>query len=49
VSDGEIFVYCASGYRAGIAASFIEAAGGRAIVVKDDLAKFDGILATPVR
>lgn len=49
VSDGEIFVYCASGYRAGIAASFIEAAGGRAIVVKDDLAKFGGILATPVR
>ena len=47
VSDGEIFIYCASGYRAGIAASFIEAAGGRAIVVKDDLAKFGGILTKP--
>ncbi len=45
--DEKIFVYCASGYRAGIAASFIEAAGGTPVVVKDDLEKFGGRLVTP--
>jgi hydroxyacylglutathione hydrolase len=47
VIDDKIFVYCASGYRAGIAASFIEAAGGTPIVVKDNLGKFRGRLVTP--
>ena len=47
VHDGEVIVYCASGYRSGIAASFIEAAGGTTIVVKDDLGKFQGSLVTP--
>jgi glyoxylase-like metal-dependent hydrolase (beta-lactamase superfamily II)/rhodanese-related sulfurtransferase len=45
--DGKVFVYCASGYRAGIAASFIEAAGGTPVVVKDNLTKFSGRLVTP--
>jgi rhodanese-related sulfurtransferase len=45
--DEKVFVYCASGYRAGIAASFIEAAGGTPVVVKDDLEKFSGRLVTP--
>jgi hydroxyacylglutathione hydrolase len=47
VIDDKIFVYCASGYRAGIAASFIEAAGGTPVVVKDNLGKFRGRLVTP--
>ena len=45
--DGKVYVYCASGYRAGIAASFIEAAGGTPVVVKDDLERFTGQLVTP--
>lgn len=48
VFDDKIFVYCASGYRAGIAASFIEAAGGTAVVVKDRLERFQGQLVTPI-
>jgi glyoxylase-like metal-dependent hydrolase (beta-lactamase superfamily II)/rhodanese-related sulfurtransferase len=47
VTGGKIFVYCASGYRAGIAASFIEAAGGTPVVVKDRLERFAGQLVTP--
>ncbi|MCL1600429.1 MAG: MBL fold metallo-hydrolase [Actinomycetia bacterium] len=47
VANGKVFVYCASGYRAGIAASFILAAGGTPAVVKDNLAKFSGLLVTP--
>jgi glyoxylase-like metal-dependent hydrolase (beta-lactamase superfamily II)/rhodanese-related sulfurtransferase len=46
-TDEKVFVYCASGYRAGIAASFIEAAGGTPVVVKDNLEKFRGTLVTP--
>jgi rhodanese-related sulfurtransferase len=46
-TDEKVFVYCASGYRAGIAASFIEAAGGTPVVVKDNLEKFSGTLVTP--
>jgi hydroxyacylglutathione hydrolase len=47
VGDEKIFIYCASGYRAGIAASFIEAAGGTPVVVKDRLEEFPGRLVTP--
>jgi rhodanese-related sulfurtransferase len=47
VAGDRVFVYCASGYRAGIAASFIQAAGGTPVVVKDNLAKFAGRLVTP--
>jgi hydroxyacylglutathione hydrolase len=47
VIEEKVFVYCASGYRAGIAASFIEAAGGTAVVVKDHIEKFSGRLVTP--
>ena len=46
-SQGKVFVYCASGYRAGIAASFIQAAGGTPVVVKDNLGKYLGRLVTP--
>jgi hydroxyacylglutathione hydrolase len=46
--DGEpIVVYCASGNRAGIAAGLLEAAGGSAVVVRDDLSNYKGLLATP--
>ena len=45
--SGAVIVYCASGHRAGIAASFIEAAGGKTIVVRDTLANYGGRLATP--
>jgi glyoxylase-like metal-dependent hydrolase (beta-lactamase superfamily II)/rhodanese-related sulfurtransferase len=49
-ANGEpVFVYCASGNRAGIAASFIEAAGGTAVVVRDDLSNYKGSLVAPVR
>jgi len=47
VAGDRVFVYCASGYRAGIAASFIQAAGGTPVVVKDNLEKFNGRLVTP--
>ncbi|WP_373292738.1 MBL fold metallo-hydrolase [Mangrovihabitans endophyticus] len=36
VPDGEVWVHCASGYRASIAASLLAAAGRRAVVVLDD-------------
>jgi len=46
--DGEtVVVYCASGNRAGIAAGLLEAAGGSAVVVKDDLSNYKGRLVTP--
>lgn len=45
VEDGAVIVYCAGGYRSGIAASFIQAAGGRAIVVRDSLSNYRGTLA----
>ncbi|MEN8040632.1 MAG: MBL fold metallo-hydrolase [Actinomycetota bacterium] len=47
VLDEELVVYCGSGYRSGVAASFIEAAGGRTIVVRDDLGNYKGLLASP--
>jgi hydroxyacylglutathione hydrolase len=43
--DGEpLVVYCQSGNRAGIAAGLLEAAGGSAVVVKDDLSNYKGSL-----
>lgn len=44
---GSVLVYCASGYRSGIAASFITAAGGTAVVVRDDLSNYKGPLVVP--
>jgi hydroxyacylglutathione hydrolase len=38
VPEGEVWVHCASGYRSAIAASFLSAAGRRAVVVDDDYA-----------
>lgn len=35
VPDGELWVHCASGYRASVAASFLDAAGRRLIAVDD--------------
>ena len=34
--QGELWVHCASGYRAGIAASILDAAGRRLVAVDDD-------------
>ncbi len=48
VDGGSVVVYCVSGYRSGVAAGFIEAAGGEVIVVKDDLSNYEGTLAVPV-
>jgi len=45
VGEGTVIVYCAGGYRSGIAAGFIQAAGGRAIVVRDSLSNYSGTLA----
>jgi rhodanese-related sulfurtransferase len=47
MSEDKVFVYCASGYRAGIAASFLQAAGGTPVVVKDSIGKYRGRLVTP--
>lgn len=35
VPDGEVWVHCASGYRASVAASFLDAAGRRTVAVDD--------------
>ncbi len=43
----EIFIHCQSGYRAGIAAGFFEAAGLTVTVIHDDLAHYEGVLASP--
>lgn len=39
VPEGELWVHCASGYRASIAASFLDAAGHRLVAVDDDFAQ----------
>ncbi|MFV1970079.1 MAG: rhodanese-like domain-containing protein [Acidimicrobiia bacterium] len=46
-NGGSVTIYCASGYRSGIAASFIEAAGGTAVVVRDRLPNYNGLLVAP--
>ncbi len=45
--DGGVLVYCASGNRAGIASSFLEQVGGGAVVVRDDISKYEGTLVAP--
>jgi hydroxyacylglutathione hydrolase len=46
VPDGEVWVHCAAGYRASIAASMLAAAGRRVVAVDDDFdrARADGEL-----
>jgi len=36
VPDGEIWVHCGAGYRASVAASFLDAAGRTVVAVDDD-------------
>jgi len=45
----DLVIYCAGGYRSGVAASFIEAAGGTTLVVRDDLKNYRGPLVAPVK
>jgi len=43
----EVLVHCQSGYRAGIAAGFLEAAGVKVTVIRDDLDNYRGSLTAP--
>ncbi|MGA8211381.1 MAG: rhodanese-like domain-containing protein [Nocardioidaceae bacterium] len=43
VPDGEVWVHCASGYRASIAASFIDAAGHRLVAIDDSFANAEEV------
>ncbi len=36
VPHGEVWVHCASGYRASVAASLLDAAGHRVVAIDDD-------------
>lgn len=45
----DLIIYCAGGYRSGVAASFIEAAGGTTLVIRDSLSNYRGTLVAPVR
>lgn len=49
VPDGEVWVHCASGYRAAIAASLLDRAGHRIVAVDDDWASAaqHGLAITP--
>lgn len=51
VPDGEVWVHCASGYRAAIAASLLDRAGHVIVAVDDDWvsAAHHGLLITPAR
>ena len=42
--NGAVTIHCQSGYRAGIAAGFAEAAGSKVTVVKDELSNYRGQL-----
>jgi len=44
VPAGEVFVHCASGYRASIAASILDAAGRQVVLVDDDFANAQGVV-----
>jgi glyoxylase-like metal-dependent hydrolase (beta-lactamase superfamily II)/rhodanese-related sulfurtransferase len=46
-SADEVFVHCQGGYRAAVAAGFIEATGATVSVVYDDLINYEGPLALP--
>jgi len=38
VPEGEVWVHCAAGYRASVAASLLHAAGRRVVAIDDDFA-----------
>ena len=46
-SGDEVFIHCQSGYRASVAAGFIEATGATVTVVVDDLFNYTGQLIGP--
>ena len=48
VPDGEVWVHCAAGYRASIAASILTAAGSRAVAVDDSFAEQASVVGLPI-
>jgi glyoxylase-like metal-dependent hydrolase (beta-lactamase superfamily II)/rhodanese-related sulfurtransferase len=46
-SGDEVFIHCQSGYRAAVAAGFIEATGANVTVIYDDLFNYTGQLTGP--
>ena len=48
VPDGEVWVHCAAGYRASIAASILTAAGSRAVAVDDSFAERASVVGLPI-
>lgn len=48
-SADEVLIHCQSGYRAALAAGFIEATGAKVTVVADDLFNYEGSLVAPGR
>jgi rhodanese-related sulfurtransferase len=46
IPDGEVWVHCAAGYRASIAASILTAAGRRVVHVDDDYTRPAAIAAS---
>jgi len=45
--DGDVLVHCQGGYRAAIAAGFLEAAGMKPVVIYDSLENYQGQLVAP--
>jgi rhodanese-related sulfurtransferase len=43
VPEGEVWVHCASGYRASVAASFIDAAGRPVVAIDDEFANAEKV------
>ena len=48
VPDGEVWVHCAAGYRASIAASILTAAGSRVVAVDDSFAEQASVVGLPI-
>jgi len=48
VPDGEVWVHCAAGYRASIAASILTAAGSQVVAVDDSFAEQAKVAGLPV-
>ena len=48
VPEGEIWVHCAAGYRASVAASILDAAGRRVVAVDDSFAEQASVVGLPV-
>ena len=48
VPVGEVWVHCAAGYRASIAASILTAAGSRVVAVDDSFAEQATVVGLPV-